>query len=207
LYLARQLILVVRHFGEEGIMLIAPREERELFPPSLHCKAHGGTVLCVAEIGMYRCSEQQHLERMSEAEQRLTTQAKSSEHVTRILTEHFANHDWTPWLYNQVVGWLRIYVYPKKAHCSACISGEYYAVDSKRLSASLKNKRFLWAAEAFAVVMESETEAEIFNRITKEIQCWAKSERIRKITLDLTTWNNVGPFIDWERILKCRAGD
>lgn len=185
-------------------MLLPPRNEREQMPPSLHYQAHGGTVLCIAEIGIYRCSLTDHERCMQRAEERLIGLANSSDHVAKTLLHDFAERKWTPWLYNQVVAWLRLLAYPRQnENVNPRVTGEYYAVDAKRLSASLKYKRFLWAAEAFAV--EIENESRVFELVSEEIQRWASSPKIRKFTLDLSVWNTVGPFIEWDRIFDVRS--
>jgi hypothetical protein len=188
-------------------MLLPPREQRNLVPPSVECKAHGGTVLCVAEIGMYRCTQQQHTDRMRGAEARLVAQAGGSEPVAKMLRAHFSEHDWVPWFYNEVVGWVRVFVYPRQRHSSPIVSGEYFAVDAKRLSASLKHKRFLWAGEAFAVVIEHERGTAIFDRVTREIESWRTSRSIRKLTLDLAVWRNIGQVVNWDRLLNIDKPD
>ena len=109
-------------------------------PPSSHCQANGGTVLCIAEIGMYRCSLSDHVARMNEEGERLARKAGASSEGERTLRRHFAEF-WTPWWYNQVVGWLRVYAYPRKAtHVTPCVEGEYFAIDAKRLSKDPKTQ-------------------------------------------------------------------
>jgi hypothetical protein len=165
---------------------------------------NGGTVLCVAEIGIYRCSEAIHLDGMNTAEERATSLAKGSEEVAKMLRQHFADREWTPWLYNQAVAWLRVYAYPRKCEYSTpCVNAEYYAIDAKRLSPTLKRKRFLWAGEAFSLVIEGEIN--VFDCVSEHIQRWARSAKVVKLTLDLAVWNNVGPLIDWNRLLCPRA--
>jgi hypothetical protein len=129
--------------------------------------------------------------------------AKGCEDVAKMLRQHFADRRWTPWLYNQAVGWLRVYAYPREAeHATACVNGEYFAVDAQRLSKDVKRKRYLWAAEAFAVAFGKEIESRaVFDRISQEIQEWSKTGGIRRLTLDLEVWNNIGPHTDWHAIL------
>ncbi len=184
-------------------MLLPPLEERALMPPSLQCQLHGGRVLCVAEIGIYRCSESAHHARMHETEEHLATMAQGSERTKRRLLQHFADTSWTPWLYNQAVGWLRVYAYPRETKYSRpCVSGEYFAIDAKRLAKDLKRKRYIWAAEAFAVSFDEEIQTRhAFARISEQLQRWAQTEELRKLTLNLSVWENIGPHINWSAIL------
>ena len=184
-------------------MLLAPREERELIPPHLHYRAHGGIVLCVADIGIYACSSSVHLARMRNHEEQLETMSQGSEHIRRGLLQHFSDTSWTPWLYNQTLGWLRIFAYPRKTdHTTPCVTGEWFAIDAKRLSRDLKRKRYLWAAEAFAISFDESVQTRhAFARISKEIHRWARTEKLRKLTVNLEVWESLGPYIRWRDIL------
>jgi len=184
-------------------MLLPPRNERELIPPSAHCRAHGGLVLCIAEIAIYRCSLNDHSNRMQQAQERLVHMAQGSEHVSKMLLHNFVEREWTPWVYNQAVAWLRLLAYPPpNEHINPWVTGEYYAVDAKRLSASMKHKRFLWAAEAFKV--EIKNQSVVFEQVSEAIQCWSSSSKMRRLTIDLSVWNNVGRYLEWHQIFDAR---
>jgi len=184
-------------------MLLPPSEERCRIPPSEHCRLHGGAVFCIAEIGMYQCSEAEHRAQMQADEDRFVAGAKPSAEVTRWSRGYFAEHEWRPWLYNQVVGWLRLYAYPRAKYSPAFITGEYFGVDAKRLTHSMKRKRFLWGAEILAVKLEDDEQiARAFVHVSDEIRKWSRSNRIRTLTLDLTVWERVGPHIRWAEILS-----
>ncbi|MGC4005840.1 MAG: hypothetical protein QM811_23060 [Pirellulales bacterium] len=139
---------------------------------------------------------------MSDDEDKLIRSSEGSESVARMLLNQFSKNVWSPWEYNQVVGWLRIYAYPKQGFSSPVVEGEFFAVDAKRYSISLKNKRFLWAGEAFSVVIDRERGVAVFERIMREIDQWATSEPLKKMTLDLSAWSNVGKFLDWDNLLR-----
>jgi len=82
-------------------------------------------------------------------------------------------------------------------------AGEYFGVDAKRLTHSMKRKRFLWGAEILAVKLEDDEQiARAFVHVSDEIRKWSRSNRIRTLTLDLTVWERVGPHIRWAEILS-----
>jgi len=54
------------------------------------------------------------------------------------LAEKSFDRDWSPWYFNQAIGWLRLYVSGKS------IKAEYYFIDAKRITKFVKNKRFLY---------------------------------------------------------------
>jgi hypothetical protein len=158
--------------------------------------------MCVAEIGLYRCNKDAHYERMHKSAEHYAQEANSQEIRMRCL-QYFDEHYWTPWYYNQSVAWLRVYAYPRShKYGTSHVAADYYAIDAKRLSPDLKRKRFLWAGEAFCSAVDETLDNEgIYSLATKEIESWSKGDRVRKLTLDLDVWENIGPNLDWRELL------
>lgn len=185
------------------MMLLRPRNERDAMPTSLACTAHGRIVKDVAEIGVYRCSEAEHIRLMSDAEDFIRAESGGHKRIEDVHLARFAETRWTAWRYNEVVGWLRIYAYPKQGFMQhAIINAEFYAIDAKRLSPHLKRKRFLFNGEAFAFVVDEATLAGgVWNRLTFEIEQWAKTPAMRRCVLDLAVWDSIGSCIEWPKFL------
>jgi hypothetical protein len=119
------------------------------------------------------------------------------------ILDHFADKYWTPWYYNQVIGWLRIYAFPQPNETlDPHIVGEYFFVDAKRIRRDLKRKRFLWGGEAFALaISRSYISREIYALIRDAMASWMNQESMKKWTLDTEAFENVGPLVDWCAVL------
>ncbi|MBI2360954.1 MAG: hypothetical protein HYV04_18950 [Deltaproteobacteria bacterium] len=143
---------------------------------------------------------------MDEEERKLT--AGASEAVAKGLLQHFAENYWTPWFYNEAVGWLRIYVYPHwREELTPVLNAEYFFVDAQRIGLKLKRKRFLWQGEAFGIVIpRASTSAEIYTMVHKAVIDWWHRTPISKWTLDTEAFENAGPLLDWRALLRLRSG-
>ena len=150
-------------------------------PESARCRAHGQIAHAVAEIGIYRCSVQEHTQRMQDHEDRIRQKCKASEYVANMQLAHFGKTEWTGWRYNEVIGWLRLYAFPLQWFAQhATIRAEFYAVDAKRISASLKRKRYLYDGAAFEIDVDEGVFSEgIFAHVTNKIYSWAEGWRLK----------------------------
>jgi hypothetical protein len=173
-------------------------------PESYRCRAHRKTVVAVGEIGIYRCAAAEHIRRMDDRENAIPTECQASEYVTNVQLAHFGTKYWTAWRYNEVIAWLRLYAYPLQGSMQhPLICGEFWAVDARRITASLARKRYIFDGEAFAIVVdEAVITAGVFNHTTEQIERWARSPRLKRHVVDLEVWNGIGPHIDWRSMLR-----
>ena len=172
------------------------RPESVVVPPSVHAQAHGADVRCVFEIAIYRCSHEEHLRRMAEEEEQWRVERP-------LILDHFANKYWTPWYYNQAIGWLRVYAYPQpKKTLDPVVNGEYFFVDAQRISRDIKRKRFVWSGEAFALpISRSLTSPQIYTLIRDAMSTWMRQRAMQKWTLDTVAFGNIAPTVNWRAIL------
>ena len=68
--------------------------------------------------------------------------------MKRSLSENFDQHNaqWAPWHYNNTIGWIRIFLLGDQ------IRGDYYFIDAKRISKSLRQKRYRYHLKAFEIL-------------------------------------------------------
>lgn len=181
--------------------LLPPRSERQVIARSVQFRAHGEALPCVAEIGLYQCTKSEHEAFMQEQENKWRSMGDAE--VSKMHLAYFSENKWTPWRYNQVIGWLRIYAYPRKVlGGAAVIAGEYFSIDAKRISRVVSRKRYVWAGEAFDEVFDAEIgSGEVLERTNAAIQSWANSSRLKNYTLDLEVWESIGRHLDLRAML------
>jgi hypothetical protein len=110
--------------------------------------------------------------------------------------QYFDREIWSPWYFNQIIGWLRLYVF------GTSIKGEYYFIDAKRISKFVKYKRFLYRDKAFELnLSNSESSTDIYESIRDRIKRLNSEKPFKGRYIDLEKFGNVGPYLNWRAIL------
>jgi len=102
-----------------------------------------------------------------------------------------------PWQFNQIVGWLRLFVEGSKIGCHP------WWVNAKRLSRRMRNKRFYLktTSDVLGIRLRNETSNEIFDILLKRLSEKAEEPPYKNRYVDLAVFRRVGPFIDWRGML------
>ena len=103
-----------------------------------------------------------------------------------------------PWQFNQVVGWLRLYVDPSH------VCGELWWVDAKRINRIMRKRRFYLttASNVLATYFTPEYDSEsIYQKTLVDIERLTSERPLKKRYLDLENFRNIGPFINWRVLL------
>ena len=104
-----------------------------------------------------------------------------------------------PWNFNNVIGWIRLYA------TTSTIGGNLWRVEGKRLRRKMKSKSF-WEVGGsnilptfFAPNVESK---QIYSETLQAIKDISKENNfLKKRSVDLENFRNLGPFIDWRKLM------
>jgi hypothetical protein len=112
------------------------------------------------------------------------------------------NHFWEIyggcWRFNEIIGFIRLHFFFTQ------IRGEYWRVTAKRIT---RTRKKVFALFDHKVTLEKKVPARSTNRkIYSLIQKYltrAQNERhLRKFYVDKSVFENVGPYIDWNALMK-----
>ena len=160
---------------------------------------------CFFEIPIYRCDQNQHTkeiekERKNYIASRLQFAPKLPQETYKQIRTSAKNdfnvHHWYPWRYNEIVGWIRLYVDGTR------IVGELWFV-KKRISKNLIKKRFYYVEMKFIELCfdDNESSVKIFEKVTNELRQLNSKRSLRKRYIDIEMFQTIGPFIDWRQLL------
>lgn len=153
------------------------------------------------EIAIYRTSPNNYYSEMDTAKQsyldKLHISIEKNSETYRVAEQHFDRDIWCPWYFNQAIGWLRLYVFRKS------IRAEYYFIDAKSISKSVKYKRFLLQGKAFELnPSNSESSKDIYENIRDNIRNLNSEKPFKGRHIDIEKFENVGPHLNWRTILS-----
>jgi len=102
-----------------------------------------------------------------------------------------------PWQFNQIVGWLRLFVEGGKIGCHP------WWVDAKRLSRRMRHKRLYLktTSDVLGIHLRNESSHEIFDILLKRLSEKAEEPPYKNRYVDLDVFRRVGPFIDWRGMI------
>ena len=121
--------------------------------------------------------------------------------LVHLLTDRFWKRYVAPWNFNQVVGWIRLYV-PGSQVC-----GELWFTNAKRFGRNLVRKQFSLHRKLFDLdVRSSQSSDDIFFGLLSELRSINKIGN-RRIYLELEPFETLGPFIDWRSLTLNREND
>lgn len=102
-----------------------------------------------------------------------------------------------PWQFNQIVGWLRLFVEGGKIGCHP------WWIDAKRLNRKMRHKRLYLKtkSDVLGIRLRNESSNEIYDILLKRLTKEAAEPPYKKRYVDLDVFRRVGPFIDWRGML------
>jgi len=118
-------------------------------------------------IPIYVCSENSYNKRREQYYQKQYKKYcfKDDEEKRKEFNYVFAKFLWRPWKYNQIVGFIDIFIWGKD------IRGDLYYVDSNWIGVLLKKKRFEFYGKAFELGIHSERSSkEIYTELLVSCQ-------------------------------------
>jgi len=151
------------------------------------------------EIPIYRCDQSTHTNEMKNSEEKLVDEFhhfNSKSHEDR-MRNYFHNSKWYPWRYNEVIGWLCLYIMGTQ------LRGEIWFESSKRINKGIRKKKFKWVGKAFEHNIRNRSESdEIFTEFVEVLeQLKSKDNFFRKRHLDLSVFKVNGRFINWVELI------
>lgn len=160
------------------------------------------------DIMIYPCSENEYLK--EKKKDRLLIEKYHADQYRKAglslelssysdIVESESNYNWPPWRLNQMVGYIRLFVFGNQ------IRGDYYWINKKRiLKNSTAAKRFYWKGHAITIMgLNYLTNEQIFDKVISRLKKLLTEKSILKNRhLDLESFSNIGPLIDWQKLLE-----
>jgi hypothetical protein len=105
-----------------------------------------------------------------------------------------------PWQFNQIVGWLRLFVEGNTIGCHP------WWVDAKRINRRMRNKRLYLQtpSDILQARFRNESPNEIYSILLERLVRLSKDNSYNNLYIDLDVFRRIGPFIDWHRLLFVR---
>ncbi len=123
------------------------------------------------------------------------TKAPKSDVMAKV---HFRQNFGGPWHFNQIVGWLRLYVKPSH------VGDHLWWVDAIQINRIMRKKRFylMTASNVLATYFTPDDDSEIiYQKTLADIERLASENPLRGRYVDLENFRNIGPFINWRALL------
>lgn len=157
------------------------------------------------EIPVYRCSSKQKSEEDKRELEKLTLEfggagARSKEEFLSAKSRaemYVSSKRWRPYNYNDVVGWIRLYIYGTQ------LRYDLYWVNKKRISKRMKNPTFFVVRHMMTIpVGHSRDSTEIFSRLMSWIEAASKKGILKKRFVDTAALRAIGPNLNWSRLFS-----
>jgi len=153
------------------------------------------------EIAIYRTSPSNYYSEMDTAKQiyldKLHISSEKNPETYRVAEQYFDREIWSPWYFNQAIGWFQLYVF------GTSIRVEYYFINAERISKFVKYKRFLWQGKAFELnPSNSESSKDIYENIRDNFRNLNSEKPFKGRYIDIEKFENVGPHLNWRTILS-----
>lgn len=117
---------------------------------------------------------------------RLPISREESPETYRIAEQHAETIQ--PWIFNQIVGWLRLYV------IGTSIKAEYYII---------KDKQFSYQGRAFELnPKNSDSSTNIYENIRNKIMKINSEKPFKGHYIDIEKFCNIGPYVNWRAVLN-----
>jgi choline dehydrogenase-like flavoprotein len=102
----------------------------------------------------------------------------------------------TPWQYNQVVGWLRLF------RLGTQLRGDLWLVHAKRYARTMAHKHYRLVGKAFEMWLSSDdSDADIVAQLRGEFAEIERAYKTRNLVLDLECFNNIAPHVRWNDLM------
>lgn len=113
---------------------------------------------------------------------------------------YFKDYVWRdfgmPWRYNQVIGWIRLYVLGNQ------IRGELWRHQAKRYQRNIARRRYECEGKAFELyVYPEDSNKAIAERLREELLSFQNELGNGRFVLDLQCFDSLAPSIDWHLLL------
>lgn len=151
------------------------------------------------EIPIYRCPVDRHTKEMERKKQDWLgplqeTKDTAPESFSRA-EQYWECHEWYPWRYNEIVGWLRLFLLGSQ------IRGELWYTKAKRISPRPKKPIFRHGEVFLKGFQPSQTDTEILSELAEELAEFKKSKRLKGRFLDLECFLSIAPSVSWRKLL------
>lgn len=103
-----------------------------------------------------------------------------------------------PWQFNQIIGWLRLFLEGNKIGCHC------WWIDAKRINRRMRHKRLLLQtySDILQLRIRNESSIEIFNKLFERLINISANPPYKDRYVDIDAFHRIGPFIDWRKMLK-----
>jgi len=126
------------------------------------------------------------------------TRAQLSKNIRIQVEQHFWETYGGPWHYNQVIGWIRLYVLGSQ------LRGDLWRMTGKRFNRKSRNQIRLLGKVFKINFTRDESSEQIRVKIEQELERlknkWCKKKRF----LDLQCFQTLASCIDWRKLLDMR---
>lgn len=100
------------------------------------------------------------------------------------------------WRYNQIIGWLQIYVLGSQ------VRGEYWFTEKKRIPFIVQNPALVYQGKAFELSFYPEDSSnDIFAGVCARIDMMNKERPFKGRFIDTESFHNTGPAVNWRHLL------
>lgn len=152
----------------------------------------------IFSIPIYTCSEEEY-ERKRDVYFRknlVKYSVRNDKQSLNLFESAFYKYLWSPWKYNQVIGFIEIFVWGKD------IRGELYFEESKRISIHSKKRRYELQGKAFemGVYFVQQTD-NIFKNLSAHLEYLKNEKPYKGRYIDLNRFYEIGPYINWRALL------
>jgi len=148
------------------------------------------------EVPVYRIGPDEHEEASAAEKRRYIDFGGSDKNVRAKLEQFWHEHHWNCWDFNEVVGWIRLFVF-----CTQ-LRGETFWAKGQRLTRKGR-RRFEWIGKAVELdIGEHEASQEIFGRLIEELHALRTECPYAGRVIDLTCLKAIGPHVDWRALMS-----
>gem|GEM_PF-946308 len=116
----------------------------------------------------------------------------------KFMENHFTRVYGGCWQFNEIIGFIRLYFFFSQ------IRGQYWRVRAKRITRTRK-KLFDFFDHKVTFeeeVPEGSTNHQIYSLIQKYLARAQNEPRVKRFYVDISVLENVGPYIDWNTLMK-----
>ena len=164
----------------------------------------------IFDIPIYRCTKEQY---DAETEKKVESHiaecyegqgfARPTEGTDLVLLNQrmgrYADSLGGPWYFNQVVGWLRLFLQGYN------VAGNLWMADAKRLSRRMPNKTIYCMSPSNCLatgITHPSSSAEIYRQVLDALKQFATKGDMKRRYLDVSVLERLGPFVNWQQLLE-----
>jgi hypothetical protein len=115
------------------------------------------------------------------------------------IKDHIIQANCGPWQFNQIIGWLRLYIEGSGIGC------HFWWVQVKKIYRCIHKKLFRMVTLSDGLglhLTHHETSDEIYAKLCDRLNSLAREKDNRKYHFDFEVFQRIGPFIDWKSLLS-----